>query len=151
MDNDELISTFYEVEPLDTNSFFKVRETLTRIGLANRRPDLDKPILWQSCHILHKRGHYYIVHFKQLFLLDGKHDKTNFTQEDKERTELVAHLLDEWGLVKLKVALPNPKPSDVVIISFDDKKNWVLKSKYTIGRNFRKLPDGYNLDEETIL
>ena len=113
------------------DDFLKVRETLSRIGVASKR---DKT-LYQSCHILHKQGRYYIVHFKQLFLLDGK--PSNFSDEDKGRLNTIASLLEDWNLVNIV----NPEVMDIrapmnmiKIISHADKGNWDLKTKYTIGR-----------------
>ena len=113
------------------DDFLKVRETLTRIGVASRK---DK-ILYQSCHILHKQGRYYIVHFKELFALDGK--PTNFTDNDQARRNTIANLLSEWGLI----ALVNPESSSesvvplnqLKILSFKEKDQWDLTAKYNIG------------------
>jgi hypothetical protein len=121
-------------EPYD---FLKVRETLTRIGVASRK---DK-ILYQSCHILHKQGRYFIVHFKELFALDGK--PTNFSENDQARRNTIANLLAEWGLVKLV----NPKEiSELVvplnqlkILAFKEKDLWELTAKYNIGS--KKIED----------
>lgn len=102
--------------------------------MANKKNLVNgKPTLWQSVHVLHKKGRYYIVHFKSLFLLDGKDSKTDYTEEDKERTKLIARLLNDWGLVKLKTKIEGEINSDVMIIPFSDKNKWNLKSKYTIG------------------
>lgn len=130
--NDELISSFFEIDALDSDTFLKVKETLTRIGIAGREQGSNKPTLWQSCHILHKRGHYYIVHFKQLFLLDGRDQFTTFTDEDYDRTEYVVALLEEWGLVKPLFVVEKIKV-DLVVIPFSKKDQWNLKSKYRIG------------------
>ena len=113
------------------DDFLKVRETLTRIGVASRK---DK-ILYQSCHILHKQGRYYIVHFKELFALDGK--PTNFTDNDQARRNTIANLLSEWGLI----ALVNPESSSELVVplnqlkilSFKEKDQWDLTAKYNIG------------------
>jgi hypothetical protein len=118
--------------------FLKVRETLSRIGVASNKTKT----LWQSCHILHKRSLYAIVHFKELFCLDGKESQTDITQEDVARRNTIANLLAEWGLV----VLHNPRlTEDVVmpvnqikIVSFRDKANWNLVPKYEIGRSKRK-------------
>ena len=113
------------------DDFLKVRETLTRIGVASRK---DKT-LYQSCHILHKQGRYYIVHFKELFALDGK--PTNFSENDQARRNTVANLLTEWGLIKL--INPNESEELVVplnqlkILSFKEKDQWELCPKYNIG------------------
>jgi len=114
------------------DDFLKVRETLTRIGVASRK---DK-ILYQSCHILHKQGRYYIVHFKELFALDGK--PTNFSENDQARRNTIANLLSEWGLI----ALVNPESSSELVVplnqlkilSFKEKDQCDLTAKYNIGR-----------------
>lgn len=116
----------------DPEDFLIVKETLTRIGI----PSKTEKRLTQSCHILHKKGRYAIVHFKELFLLDGK--QADFTEEDVARRNTIANLLEEWELVKLE----NPKKSEspvmpvgqIKIISSKEKKDWELTSKYTIGR-----------------
>lgn len=94
-----------------------------------------KPTLWQSGHILHKRGQYAIVHFKQLFLLDGRSKQTDFTAEDLERIRLIAWLLQDWGLIKIKKPFEVSETSDVVVISFLEKPNWHCRAKYTIRKN----------------
>ena len=121
----------------EPDDFLKVRETLTRIGVASRK---DK-ILYQSCHILHKQGRYFIVHFKELFALDGK--PTNFSENDQARRNTIANLLAEWGLIKLI----NPKEiSELVvplnqlkILAFKEKDLWELTAKYNIGS--KKIED----------
>lgn len=125
-----LMEQFIEVEALDTDSFLKVKETLTRIGLPGKRTD-EKPVLWQTAHILHKRGRYFICHFKQLFQLDGR-DETDFTEEDEDRLEFITFLLEEWGLVKSLFEIQKPKVN-VMIIPFSEKGKWDLRSKYTLG------------------
>lgn len=118
-------------------TFLKLKRLLHEFGLVSRRPNDIKPTLWQSCHILQKRGKYYIVHFKQLFLLDGRFKKTNFTIEDQRRTQLIACLLHDWGLITLKKnieILDDSSLTDVVVISFAERENWNLQSKYSIGR-----------------
>ncbi len=128
IDADDLI----EVELEEDDDFLKVRETLTRIGVASRK---DRT-LFQSCHILHKRGKYYIVHFKELFALDGK--PTNFSENDAARRNTITNLLAEWGLVSLTDAKRTQDPvvslNQVKIISYQDKKNWNQVAKYNIGR-----------------
>lgn len=116
------------------NDFLKVRETLTRIGLDCSRG--DKKILVQSCHILHKRGQYAIIHFKELFLLDGK--EAVFSEEDMLRTKIIAKLLADWKLVELVDEVPEDLGAAhhfVSVIPYKDKKDWELRSKYTIGSN----------------
>ncbi len=120
-----------EVILKEPDDFLKVRETLSRIGVASRK----EKILYQSCHILHKQGKYYIVHFKELFALDGK--DTNLKEKDIGRRNRIANLLKDWGLVSIpKENGENMSPlSQIKIISFKDKKNWELKTKYNIGKN----------------
>ena len=120
-----------EVLLIQPDDFLKVRETLTRIGVASRK---DK-ILYQSCHILHKQGRYYIVHFKELFALDGK--PTDFTHEDCSRRNTIARLLEDWNLIKIinKDIIEDMIPlSQVKIISFKEKEMWTLTSKYSVGK-----------------
>ena len=125
-----MIESMVEVKLLHEEDFLKVRETLTRIGVASRK---DRT-LYQSCHILHKQGKYYIVHFKELFALDGK--PTNFSDDDKGRRNTIANLLAEWELVQLidpeKSAAPVAPLSLVKIISFKEKAEWNLVTKYNI-------------------
>jgi hypothetical protein len=116
------------VQPDD---FLKVRETLTRIGVASRK---DK-VLYQSCHILHKQGRYFIVHFKELFALDGK--SADLTENDLQRRNTIAKLLIDWGLVQII----NPEKftdlaplSQIKVIAFKDKNEWSLQTKYNIGK-----------------
>jgi len=112
--------------------FLKVRETLSRIGVASKK----EMTLYQSCHILHKQGLYYIVHFKELFGLDGK--PSNFSEEDIARRNTIANLIAEWGLVLLvdtnKTKEPIAAMSQIKIIPFKEKNDWVLVTKYSIGR-----------------
>lgn len=116
----------------DDESFLKIKETLTRMGIASKK---DKS-LYQSCHILHKQGKYAIVHFKELFLLDGK--EADFSESDKARRNTIVNLLAKWKLVNLIDASKTEKPvvadTDIKILSFEDKKNWNLVSKYTVGK-----------------
>ena len=125
------IDNLVEIELNDEEDFLKIRETLTRIGVASRK---DKTI-YQSCQILHKRGKYYIVHFKELFALDGK--KTNFNENDLGRRNTITNLLAEWGLLNLVDANSSSEPtvplSQIKILSFKDKSNWNLVAKYNIG------------------
>lgn len=131
-----VVSTLVEVKLPKDDDFLKVKETLTRIGVASRKDNT----LFQSCHILHKQGKYYIVHFKELFALDGK--STNFSEEDKGRRNVIAELLSDWGLVNLvdtnSVISPKTPMSKIKIIPFKEKGSWNLKSKYSIGRKFEK-------------
>jgi hypothetical protein len=126
------ISKFVEVELGEEDDFLKVRETLTRIGVSSRK----ERILYQSCHILHKQGRYYIVHFKELFSLDGK--PSNISENDIQRRNTIANLLEQWGLVKIinpQVVKDNMAPiHQIKIISFKDKDDWDLVTKYNIGK-----------------
>jgi hypothetical protein len=121
-----------EVKLPDPQAFLKVKETLTRIGVASKK---DKT-LYQSCHILHKQGHYYLVHFKEMFMLDGK--STDFSDEDKGRRNTIANLLAEWGLVTLvepaKSADPLTPLNRIKIISYSEKPEWNLVQKYSLGK-----------------
>jgi endonuclease III len=120
-----------EVTLNEPDDFLKVRETLTRIGVASRK----EKKLYQSCHILHKQGRYYIVHFKELFALDGK--RANLFLNDVQRKNRIAQLLQDWGLVKIvnqdQVADAAPL-SQIKVLSFKDKNDWTLESKYNIGK-----------------
>jgi len=128
----ELIKSMIEVTLKEQEDFLKVRETLTRIGVASRK---DKT-LYQSCHILHKQGKYYIVHFKELFALDGK--PTDFSDEDKGRRNTISNLLAEWGLVDIVETNSTTEYiaplSQIKIISHKEKEEWNLVAKYNIGR-----------------
>jgi len=122
-----------EVVLNEPDDFLKVRETLTRIGVASRK----ERKIYQSCHILHKQGKYFIVHFKELFALDGK--KTNFSLNDVQRRNRIVQLLVDWGLVNIN-ALSQEKIADLAplnqikVLSFKEKGEWTLESKYNIGR-----------------
>ena len=117
-----------EVVLKEPDDFLKVRETLSRIGVASRK----EKILYQSCHILHKQGKYFIVHFKELFALDGK--DTNLSENDIARRNTIAKLLGDWGLVDIKGSLEPIAPlSQIKIISFKEKDEWTLETKYNIG------------------
>ena len=119
----------FEVLLKEPDDFLKVRETLSRIGVASRK----EKKLYQSCHILHKQGKYYIVHFKELFALDGK--QTNLSENDIARRNTIVKLLSDWGLVTMK-GTPEPIAplSQIKIISFKEKNEWVLETKYNIGK-----------------
>lgn len=117
-----------EVVLAHPDDFLKIKETLTRIGVASKKDNT----LYQSCHILHKRGRYFIVHFKELFALDGK--EVDITDNDIERRNTIVNLLAEWGLLKLKTELYGYAPlSQIKIVAYKDKSNWVLQPKYSIG------------------
>mgnify|MGYP003679362646 CR=1 FL=1 len=129
-----LVEKMIEVTLREQEDFLKVRETLTRIGVASRK---DKS-LYQSCHILHKQGKYYIVHFKELFALDGK--PTDFTEEDIGRRNTITNLLAEWNLVSIvesninSTSQPVTPLSQIKIISHKEKNEWDLIAKYNIGK-----------------
>ena len=112
----------------ESDDFLKVRETLSRIGVASRK----ERKLYQSCHILHKQGRYFIVHFKELFALDGK--PTNISINDIERRNTIAGLLEDWGLVNI-IGNSQPKAplSQIKVLSFREKDDWLLETKYNIG------------------
>ena len=119
-----------EVTLKEPDDFLKVRETLTRVGVASRK----ERKLYQSCHILHKRGKYYIVHFKELFALDGK--PTNITPNDVQRRNRITKLLSDWGLVEIsgEDARDLAPLNQIKVLSFKDKGEWTLESKYNIGK-----------------
>ena len=118
-----------EVGLKEPDDFLKVRETLSRIGVASRK----ERKLYQSCHILHKQGRYFIVHFKELFALDGK--KTNLSENDVARRNTIANLLSDWGLVSVVgKAEPVAPLSQIKVLSFREKAEWTLETKYNIGK-----------------
>lgn len=133
------LEDFVEVKLPDPQAFLKVKETLTRIGVASKK---DKT-LYQSCHILHKQGHYYLVHFKEMFMLDGK--ATDFSEEDRGRRNTIANLLAEWELVTLVDPNKSKEPltplNRIKIISYTEKSEWNLVAKYSLGKK------RYNEDE----
>ena len=124
-----------EVSLKEPDDFLKVRETLSRIGVASRK---DKK-LFQSTHILHKQGKYYICHFKELFALDGK--STNISENDIARRNTIANLLSDWGLVNVVgTSTVEPAPlSQIKVISFREKNDWILETKYNIGKKKEDL------------
>ena len=125
------VDMMVDVSLRQPDDFLKVRETLTRIGVASRK----EKKLFQSCHILHKKGKYYIVHFKELFALDGKH--ANLTSNDIERRNRITKLLSDWGLVDIvhDDLLGELAPlNQIKVISYKDKSEWSLESKYNIGK-----------------
>src|SRR5665213_3123831 len=127
-----VVESLVEIKLKEPSDFLKVKETLTRIGVASR----SEKKLFQSCHILHKQGKYYIPHFKELFALDGK--PSNFSEEDKGRRNTIVGLLSEWGLLILvdpkKIETPKTPLSLIKIITHKEKGEWQLIAKYTIGR-----------------
>jgi len=125
-----------EVSLREPDDFLKIKETLTRIGVSSKR---EENILFQSCHILHKQGRYFIVHFKELFLLDGK--PSNLTENDIQRRNTITDLLSDWGLLDIidesKIKGQYAPLKQIKIISHRDKSQWRLESKYSIG-NIKK-------------
>lgn len=134
------INELLEVKIKEPDDFLKIRETLSRIGVASRK---DKT-LYQSCHILHKQGKYYITHFKEMFLLDGK--RSDYNEEDKARRNSIANLLSEWGLLsivdKKKSDSPIAPLNQIKIISHKEKSEWTLIAKYTIGKKKLEKSNG---------
>lgn len=129
----DIVDTLLEVKIPEEDYFLKIKETLTRMGVASRK----EKTLYQSCHILHKQGRYYIVHFKELFKLDGK--ESNFSDEDKKRRNRIAKLLEDWSLLKVvsreDVKEENLCPmSQIKIIAHKEKNDWKLETKYNIGK-----------------
>ena len=127
-----------EVTLNEPDDFLKVRETLTRIGVASRK---EKKI-YQSCHILHKQGRYYLVHFKELFALDGKH--ANLTSNDVQRRNRIVQLLVDWGLVGIVSAdsIQDVAPlNQIKVLSYKDKSDWILETKYNIGSKKKKVEE----------
>ena len=125
-----------EVTLSEPDDFLKVRETLTRIGVASRK----EKKLYQSCHILHKQGRYYIVHFKELFALDGK--KANLSINDVQRRNRITQLLSDWGLITItdaNAATDIAPLNQIKVIAYKDKNNWTLETKYNIGK--KKKPE----------
>ena len=127
-----------EVVLREPDDFLKVRETLTRIGVASRK---EKKI-YQSCHILHKQGRYYLVHFKELFALDGKH--ANLTLNDVQRRNRIAQLLADWGLVEIVDAekIQEIAPlNQIKVLAYKDKQDWILETKYNIGSKKKRAEE----------
>lgn len=126
-----IVDTFIEITIKKDEDFLKIKETLTRIGIASTK----NKALYQSCHILHKQGRFFIVHFKEMLSLDGK--ETDFSEEDMGRRNTIAKLLADWGLLTLvdaeMVKLPRATMNQIKIIPFKDKQNWTLVTKYQIG------------------
>ena len=128
-----------EISLNEPDDFLKVRETLTRIGVASRK---EKKI-YQSCHILHKQGRYFLVHFKELFALDGKH--ANLTSNDVQRRYRIAQLLSDWGLVEVlnTEQIKDIAPlNQIKVLSYKDKGDWILETKYNIGAKKKKMEEG---------
>ena len=127
-----MLNSMIEVHLKDDDDFLKIRETLTRIGVASHK----NKTIYQSCHILHKQGRYAILHFKELFILDGKTD--TFIEEDASRRNTIVNLLEEWGLVSViqteKAQDPVAQLNQIKILSHKEKSNWTLEAKYNIGK-----------------
>jgi len=127
-----IIDNLVEVTLPNEDNFLKVKETLTRIGIASKK---DKK-LYQSCHILHKQGRYYLVHFKELFMLDGKDN--DFSDDDRARRNTIANLLNEWNLIEVvnkdSIAEPRASMSQIKILPHKEKHEWELIAKYSIGK-----------------
>lgn len=130
------LESLVEVLLTDPQNFLKIKETLTRIGIASKK----EKKLYQSCHILHKKGKFYIVHFKELFGLDG-HPIT-FDEDDLARRNTIANLLEDWGLVSIVDQAKTDEPvclmSEIKVIKHAEKSEWILEQKYAIGKNFKK-------------
>ena len=125
-----------EVKIKEPDDFLKIRETLTRIGVASRK----ERKIYQSCHILHKQGRYFIVHFKELFALDGK--TANIFINDIERRNTIAQLLSDWGLIELVGIVESKAPlSQIKVLPFKEKNEWVLEPKYNIGKKKEEEPN----------
>ena len=134
-DYSNVTENFIWIELPEPDNFLKVKETLTRIGVASASN--AKKELFQSCHILHKQGKYALVHFKEMFLLDGK--PTNFSDDDLARRNAIANLLAQWGLIKIVEPEKTKEPvcplGKIKVISYKEKKDWTLTAKYTIGKS----------------
>lgn len=134
-ENDLFKGLGVEVRIAEEEDFLKIKETLTRIGVASRK----ERKLFQSCHIFHKQGRYAIVHFKEMFIIDGK--PSNFSDEDKGRRNKIVNLLQEWGLLKIiepeKTLEPIASMNQIKIINHKEKNDWSLESKYNMGRKKR--------------
>lgn len=133
MSTPELIDSFVEIEVKSSDDFLKIRETLTRMGVSNQ----EKDVLYQSCHILHKRGQYYVVHFKELFALDGK--MAEMTDEDYARRNTIANILESWSMCKILTPENAKSPilggrDSLTIIPFSKKRDIELRTKYMIGK-----------------
>ena len=128
----DLLNSLVEVKIAEEEDFLKIKETLTRIGVASRK----EKKLYQSCHIFHKQGKYYIVHFKEMFAIDGK--PSNFSDEDKGRRNKIIELLQDWGLLKVIeseiIKEPLASMSQIKIINHKEKDEWTLEAKYNMGR-----------------
>ena len=131
----EIIESFVEIRLKHPDDFLKIRETLSRIGIASKR----EKKLCQSCHILHKQGKYYLVHFKELFKLDGKPSDFYESETDMARRNSIANLISEWGLCELvdpsKSESPTTPVNTLKILSYKEKNDWILETKYNVGNS----------------
>jgi len=131
----EIIESFVEIRLKHPDDFLKIRETLSRIGIASKR----EKKLYQSCHILHKQGKYYLVHFKELFKLDGKPSDFYESETDIARRNSIANLISEWGLCELvdpsKSESPTTPVNTLKILSYKEKNDWILETKYNVGNS----------------
>ena len=131
----ELIESFVEIRLKHPDDFLKIRETLSRIAIASKR----EKKLYQSCHILHKQGKYYLVHFKELFKLDGKPSDFYESETDIARRNSIANLISEWGLCELvdpsKSESPTTPVNTLKILSYKEKNDWILETKYNVGNS----------------
>lgn len=144
---ENVMADFIEIEPLDSDQFLKLKETLTRIGYAEQSKDPNrKPTLWQSVHVFHNRGRYFLVHFKQMFLLDGRVNSTNLTDADLDRLEAIAVLVERWGLARCIEQMPKPRVK-VTVIPYAEKDSWNLQAKYNIGTRAAKFKQKETADE----
>lgn len=137
LNRDELLSTFIEIDEINTDEFLKIKETLTRIGIASR----DKKVLYQSALLFHKKGKFYITHFKELFGMDGKY--VEMYEDDYIRRNHIALLLESWNLIKIKnkqimYSVVEEQPINVYVLPYKDKKEWKLESKYAVGGYLKK-------------
>ena len=127
----EILNSLIEIKLKTDDDFLKIKETLTRIGIASKKDNT----LYQTCHIFHKQGRYYITHFKEMFMVDGK--PSDFTSEDKSRRNKIVDLLKDWGLLTIvspaSIEEPMASMHSIKIINHKEKKDWTLESKYSIG------------------
>ena len=133
-----LIDSMVEITLNQPDDFLKIKETLTRIGVASKKDNT----LYQSCHILHKQGRYYLVHFKELFALDGKH--ANLTSNDVQRRNRIAQLLADWGLIGIVdvTKIQDIAPlNQIKVLAYRDKDDWILETKYNIGSKKKKVDE----------
>jgi hypothetical protein len=141
LERDDLVTTLVEIEPVNSDEFLKIKESLTRIGIANR----TKKELYQTCLLLHKKGRYFIVHFKELFSMDGR--ETEIYEDDYVRRNHICKLLEQWGLIKIvnrdiMYAVVQDIPISVYVLPFKEKATWKLIPKYAIGTVKKYIPNG---------